>query len=82
MDELKRMNISCTNGGCNWNGPSSEYKAHKEVCPFAFISCPHQKYGCPKKIAHNALSDHAATCAFKPSPCQWCSTLMENEEVQ
>ena len=62
----KHMKTDCEfailecNDPCTFKGNQKEYKNHVKECPYTYISCPYEKYGCVEKIMRKNMKSNTS----------------------
>ena len=67
-DITSRLEIKCTNSGCEWVGKLVNHSQHSNTCAKLLVEC--QNRGCMEKKAREEMGRHISQCEKQELPCR------------
>ena len=65
-----KLDIQCTNTGCEWKGKYEEHMQHSNICGKLPVKC--DNIGCGDTVRREEMAIHISQCQKQEIPCQDC----------
>ena len=65
-----KLDIQCTNTGCEWVGKYEDHVQHSNMCGKLSLKC--ENAGCGETIPREEMPIHIGQCQKQEIPCQGC----------
>lgn len=74
-----RLDVICTNTGCQWSGKYDMAEDHTNQCPKVKVSC--ENNGCHYVDTRESMPSHALSCVKRKTQCKNCGISIAKERL-
>lgn len=79
-DITSRLEIKCTNSGCEWVGKLVNYSQHCNTCAKLLVECLNR--GCMEKKPREEMRRHISQCEKQELPCRDCGKRVTRDSMR
>lgn len=79
-DITSRLEIKCTNSGCEWVGKLENHSQHSNTCAKLLVEC--QNRGCMEKKPREEMGRHISQCEKQELPCRDCGKRVTRDSMR
>ena len=79
-DITSRLEIKCTNSGCEWVGKLVNHSEHSNTCAKLLVEC--QNRGCMEKKPREEMGRHISQCEKQELPCRDCGKRVTRDSMR
>ena len=79
-DIIDKLEIQCTNNGCQWQGTLESHTQHSNTCGKLPLNCPNR--GCSEVKPRDEMTLHVSQCAKQDVACQDCGKKVTRDSMR
>lgn len=75
-----KLDIQCTNSGCQWQGTLENHTQHSNTCAKLPVRCVNR--GCSETMPREEMAQHISQCEKQEVPCQDCGRSVTRDSMR